>query len=213
MMPMVRPIRPLVLAVVFVVAVAACESGGSVPASTDASSTSQPQPASPDPSASPSFAPVYEPPAPSGEPITEGYVGQTLTLDVAGSPLRVTFQSTALDSVAAIPDQPRTFSVWVAVENAGNEPWTGSLGSGTLITDEFAGAVAPLASPTSFSAAAERLGYRNRNLAAELSVEPGATIQGVLVFELYGGNRDVELVIEPSGSAGPVVWLTKFGIF
>ncbi len=208
---MVRALRLLVVSGALALAAAACDRNATqTPSATRPSEVPTSQaPAS----AAPSYPPVYEPATPSDEPISDGYVGQTLTLDVEGTPLRVTFLSTALDSVAAIPDRPRTFSVWFSVENAGDEPWTGNLGSGALITDEFAGAVAPQSSPSSFSAAAERLGYRNRNLATELSIEPGARVDGVMVFELYGGNRDIELVLEPAGSEGPVTWLTKFGIF
>jgi hypothetical protein len=166
-------------------------------------------------SAGPPYA-VYSPPPPPSEPITTGYLGETLTLDVGDRrTLRLTFHSTAMNAVAAIEDQPRHFSVWLTVENPSDAPWRGDLGPLAHVTDDIGGDVAadPSPAPGDYSSAANRLGFSNRNLARSISIPAGGSVDGVLIFQLYGGNRVVHVTIDSPSGADPVAWETNFGVF
>ncbi|MGZ8596380.1 MAG: hypothetical protein ACXWYJ_12030, partial [Actinomycetota bacterium] len=138
-------------------------------AACDGDGTSTPTPTSATPSSAPgtSTAPtdaaspylVYSPPPPPSGPITSGYLGSTLTLDVGdGQRLRLTFHSTAMSAVAAIENRPRQFSVWLTVENPNDAPWKGDLGPLTHVDDDVGGNVAadPSPAPGDFSTAADR---------------------------------------------------------
>ena len=174
----------LVLAAVFVLA--ACDGDGS----SSATETSPPATgATVAPSAAASPYLVYSPPPPPEGPITTGYLGQTLTLDVGeGRSLKLTFHSTAMSAVAATENVPRQFSVWLTVENPSDSPWRGDLGPLAHVDDDIGGNVPadPSPAPGDFSTAATRLGFSNRNLAKPVSVPPGGSVEGVLVFQMYG---------------------------
>ena len=181
---------------------------GTTPSSTTASS------AAPTDAASPYL--VYSPPPPPSGPITSGYLGSTLTLGVGnGRRQRLTFHSTAMNAVAAIENQPRRFSVWLTVENPNDVPWKGDLGPLAHVDDDFGGDVAadPSPAPGDFSTAAGRLGFSNRNLATPISIPSGASVDGVLLFQLYGGNRVVYITIDSPSGGEPIVWETNFGVF
>jgi hypothetical protein len=195
-------------------------------AACDGDGTSTPTPTSATPSSAPgtSTAPtdaaspylVYSPPPPPSGPITSGYLGSTLTLDVGdGQRLRLTFHSTAMSAVAAIENQPRQFSVWLTVENPNDITWKGDLGPLAHVDDDIGGNVVADVSPApgDFSTAAERLGFSNRNLAKPTSIPAGASVDGVLLFQLYGGNRVVYITVDSPSGGEPVVWETNFGVF
>jgi hypothetical protein len=196
-------------------ALTACDGTGSSPAS---ASSTVPPPSATTATASGAAGPylVYSPPPPPSGPITSGYLGSTLTLDVGnGQQLRLTFHSTAMSAVAALYNQPRQFNVWLTVENPGDQPWKGNLGPLAHVDDDLGGDVAvdPAPAPGQFSSSAKRLGYSNRNLAKPISVPAGGSVGGALLFQMYGGNRVVYVTIDSPAGADPVVWETNFGIF
>ena len=159
---------------------------------------------------------VYSPPPPPSGPITTGYLGQTLTLDVGeGQVLELTFHSTAMSAVAAIENQPRQFSVWLTVENPSDSPWRGNLGPLAHVDDDLGGNVAadPSPAPGDLSGAADRLGFSNKNLAKPISIPAGGSVDGVLLFQMYGGNRVVFITIDSPTGGDPIVWETNFGVF
>jgi hypothetical protein len=202
-------------ALAIALALAACDGGGS---STSTPSTSTPSAAATTPASTGAASPylVYSPPPPPSGPITSGYLGSTLTLDVgAGQRLRLTFHSTAMSAVAAIENQPRQFSVWLTVENPNDAPWKGNLGPLAHVDDDIGGNVAVDVSPApgDFSTAAKRLGFSNRNLAEPISIPAGTSVDGVLLFQMYGGNRVVYITIDSPSGGDPIIWETNFGVF
>lgn len=159
---------------------------------------------------------VYSPPPPPDGPITTGYLGETLTLDVGdGQALRLTFHSTAMNAVAATVDAPRHFSVWLTVENPSDAPWRGNLGPLAHVVDDLGGDVVadPSPGPGDLSAAAAHLGYSNHSLAKTISIPPGGSVDGVLLFQMYGGNRVVSITIDSPSGGTPIAWETNFGVF
>ncbi len=209
------PARPLTLALLAVLALGACDGAGS-------SSTPESSPpvttATGLSSAGPTGAPylVYSPAPPPSGPITAGYLGQTLTLGVGeGRSLKLTFHSTAMNAVAATENVPRHLSVWLTVENPSDSPWRGNLGLLAHVDDDIGGNVPadPSPAPSDFSTAATRLGFSNRNLAKPIAIPPGASVEGVLVFQMYGGNRVISITIDSPTGAVPIAWETNFGVF
>ncbi len=203
-------------AAVVVLALSACDGSGSstaTPTGEAPSSASGPT-GTPTEAATPYL--VYSPPPPPTGPITSGYLGSTLTLDVGdGQRLRLTFHSTAMSAVAAIENQPRQFSVWLTVENPTDAPWKGDLGPLAHVDDDVGGNVAadPSPAPGDYSTAADRLGFSNRNLATPISIPAGESVDGVLLFQLYGGNRVVYITVDSPSGGEPIVWETNFGVF
>lgn len=214
MTPSLRTLLALGAAAV-AVTVAACDGDGtSTPTPTSVAPSSTAAASAATDVASPYL--VYSPPPPPSEPITSGYLGQTLTLDVGdGQDLRLTFHSTAMSAVAAIENQPRRFSVWLTVENPTDTAWKGDLGPLAHVDDDIGGNVAadPSPAPGDFSTAAGRLGFSNRNLAKPISIPAGASVDGVLLFQMYGGNRVVYITIDSPSGGDPIVWETNFGVF
>jgi hypothetical protein len=197
-------------------AVAACDGNGSASTSATGSTSATTSGSTPPPTEAATPYLVYSPPPPPSGPITTGYVGSTLTLDVgSGQRLRLTFHSTAMSAVAAIENQPRQFSVWLTVENPGDSAWRGQLGPLAHVDDDIGGSVAVDPAPASgdYSTAAKRLGYSNRNLAKPISIAPRASVDGVLLFQMYGGNRVVYITIDSPSGGDPIVWETNFGVF
>lgn len=200
------------LAAVIALSLAACDGNGSSSASeTGAAATG----ASASTGAAGPYL-VYSPPPPPSGPITTGYLGQTLTLDVGGDQrLELTFHSTAMSAVAAVENVPRRFSVWLTVENPTDAPWRGNLGPLAHVDDDLGGSVAadPSPAPGDFSTAADRLGFSNKNLAKPISIPPGGSVDGVILFQMYGGNRVVHITIDSPAGGDPIVWETNFGVF
>ncbi|MEO8476670.1 MAG: hypothetical protein ABI572_06415 [Actinomycetota bacterium] len=207
------PARQLALALVAVFVLAGCDGAGT--SSTPEPSTSLTTGTGPSSAPATPYLVYSPPPSPSG-PITTGYLGQTLTLGVGeGRSLKLTFHSTAMNAVAATENAPRHLSVWLTVENPSDSPWRGNLGSLAHVDDDIGGNVPADPSPASgdFSTAATRLGFSNRNLAKLLSIPPGASVEGVLVFQIFGGNRVISITIDSPAGADPVAWETNFGVF
>jgi hypothetical protein len=201
----------IVLAAVLVLA--ACDGDGSSSA-TETSAPATDATVAPTAAATPYL--VYSPPPPPSGPITTGYLGSTLTLDVGGGRhLELTFHSTAMSAVAATENVPRQFSVWLTVENPSDSPWRGDLGPLAHVDDDIGGNVPvdPSPAPGDYSTAATRLGFSNRNLAKPISIQPGGSLKGVLLFQMYGGNRVVFITIDSPSGADPIAWETNFGVF
>jgi len=206
-------VAPLTVVLAAVLILAACDGDGS-------SSATETGPPATDASAVPTAAAtpylVYSPPPPPSGPITTGYLGQTLTLDAGdGQDLTLTFHSAAMSAVAATENVPRQFSVWLTVENPSDSPWRGDLGPLAHVDDDIGGNVPadPSPAPGDYSKAAARLGFSNRNLAKTISIPPGGSVDGVLLFQMYGGNRVVHITIDSPAGAGPIIWETNFGVF
>jgi len=214
---MTRPFRSLLVAVCAAsLALTACDGNGSSASSPSSGAPTSPHAASSSPTDAASPYLVYSPPPPPSGPITSGYLGSTLTLDVGnGQHLRLTFHSTAMDAVAALYNQPRQFNVWLTVENPNDTSWKGNLGPLAHVDDDIGGNVAvdPSPAPGLFSSSAKRLGYSNRNLAKPIVIPAGGSVDGALLFQMYGGNRVVYITIDSPANADPIIWETNLGIF
>lgn len=196
------------LALTALLALTACDPAGSTATSSSTVPPSSPTNAEgePDP-----LAPYSPSPTPFTER-TEGFAGDTLTLPTSdGGLLRVTLDSSALDLRWAKDVRP--FSVWMTVENAGAEPWTGEPGLTMTITDK-GGAVfdpVPAPAPEDLYPSPEVYGASNTDLTATATIEPGQSLPGVSVFKMPGGFRPIVVAISLDGGRTWGTWETSFG--
>ncbi|MGZ4150030.1 MAG: hypothetical protein ACXVQJ_08325 [Actinomycetota bacterium] len=207
---MVRRSRPLLVLLALAALLA--------PACTGSSATTSPslQPTgSGATSATPSRPDPLVPYSPSPTPFqerTNGFLHETLTLPTSdGQKIRVTLDSTAIDMTYV--DGTRATSVWLTVQNPGDQPWTGAPGAKTTITDELGGTFLPVRHPTAAQLypKPERYGHSNRNLTQKLTIQPGQQVQGVVVFVPTGGNRAANLNISLDAGATWGYWVMNMG--
>lgn len=210
-----RPFARLTAAVVLSVALAACDpdveptptpSGATgAPTSTDPGSQA---PEGPDPNV------PYSPRPSELVPRTTGFVTETLTLPITeDARMLVTVDSTALRR--EYQDSYRPMSVWATFENPGDEPWTGVPAEYATISDE-AGAVfepIPNAPPGDLHPDPDAYGASNRDLTQRMTIGPGESIQGVIVFHPTGGNRFITISISMDGGNVWGEWSTTMGPF
>jgi hypothetical protein len=203
-----RTILALVAASALLAACTTSASTSSVTTSGGSSSTDSPITSVPDP-----LVPFSPSPTPFVER-TNGFLREAITLPTAdGAAIRVTMESTAV-KMAFTPENTRSLSVWLSIENAGDQPWTGTPGADVKIEDQNEGvwtAVAP--TPADVHPDPERYGFSNRDLHRQVTVDPGKTVQGVLVFRPAGGNRAMTLSISFDGGSTWGSWVMNLGPF
>ena len=178
------------------------------PGSTSTSTT--PTPASP--SSIDPLVPFSPSPTPFEE-VTSGFAGDTLTLPTTdGGTIHVRLDTSAIPKDPG-PDGLRPFSVYFTIENAGDDTWTGVPGQGARVTDEAGGfnQAEPDPRPRDLHPDPGAFGASNENLMAEITLEPGESIQGVLLFITGGGNRPVTVSVTFDDGATQGSWPTSMG--
>jgi hypothetical protein len=200
----VRTLLPLV-----VIALAACTGGtpSVSPSPSPTSTVASPAPGGVDPLVpySPATTPFAE--------RTTGYIPDTLTLPTSdGGKVYVTPVTTTMTTTFV--HETRALAVYLTVENAGDQTWTGSIGSQAEIID-LNGATFPAEPPAKGDRHpdAGRYGGASRDLLASVHIAPGAKTRGVLVFHPTGGNRPITLRISLDGGTTWDEWTTNLGVF
>ena len=199
-----RPARLLLPCLLL--AAAACTDGTTTPAPTS--------PIAPASSAA-SIDPLV-PYSPSPTPFTErtsGFIPDTLTLPTSdGAKLAVTPVTTTM--TLRFVDETRAFVVYLDVRDRGDAPWSGVLGADAQVTDANGGVFpAEAAAKGDLHPDPARYGGSNRSLLRQVTVQPGATVSGALVFHVTGGNRAITLRISLDGGATWGEWATNLGTF
>ena len=155
----------------------------------------------------------YSPQATPFAERTSGFIPDTLTLPTSHSgKLYVTPVTTTMTT--AYVDDSRSLAVYLDVENPTDAAWSGSIGAHAEVTDlneATFDAVAPVAGDLHPDAA--RYGGTNRSLLQKITVEPGKTTSGALVFHVTGGNRPITLRISLDGGRTWGEWATNLGVF
>lgn len=186
------------------------EDGPQSPSSSSTSPSGATEPVTPTPDANRTPEPALTAaPTPSE---TKNYYGEALALSAGGGrTLVVRYDGTSLDPVFV--DAKRAFSVYLTLENRGDEPVRGNLAR-AVITDELGNRFRPQARPlpAQLNANAPDYGHANRNLTKSVTVSPDQRVQGVLVFEILGGPRVIQLKISLAPGEPPGVWETNFGV-
>jgi hypothetical protein len=200
-----RAVRPLLLCLVLITLVGC----------TGATPATEPTPSiEPTPSAS-SVDPLV-PYSPSPTPFTErtsGYIPDTLTLPTDdGTKLSVTAITTTM--TLTFVHEARAFVVYVDVEDRGDSPWIGVPGTNAQVTDTSGGVFpAETANDGDLHPDPARYGGSNRSLVHEITVKPGKTVSGALVFHVTGGNRPITLRLSLDGGTTWGEWATNLGTF
>jgi len=144
---------------------------------------------------------------------TTGFIPDTLTLPSAdGGKLYLTPVTTSMTT--GFVDGMRALAVYVTVENPGDAAWSGTLSAGAQVTDlngKVFQAAAP--APGDLHPDPKRFGGSNRDLSKQITVPPGASIKGALVFHITEGNRPITLRISLDGGATWAEWATNLGVF
>jgi hypothetical protein len=204
----VRALIPLAL--LAALALTACDPSE---AATDGSSSPTVAPSSPtNAEGEPDPLVPYSPAPRDFEEKTEGYAGDTLTLPTSdGGTLHVRLDSSALQTTFV--GDVRAFSVWMTVENPGDEAWTGRPGLTMTITDPGGAVFDPIPGPTAqdLHPTPEIYGESNTDLTSTQTIAPGESLQGVTLFKLPGGYRPIVVKISLDGGTTWGQWETSFG--
>lgn len=198
-----RPSRSLLLCLLLVASVA-CTGDTTTTSTTTAAPTTT---ASVDP---------LVPYSPSPTPFTErtsGFIPDTLTLPTSdGSSLAVTPVTTTM--TLTFVNEARAFVVYLDVRDRGNSPWSGVIGTNAQVTDAVGGVFpAQPAEKGDLHPDPARYGGSNRSLLRQISVKPGTTVSGALVFHVTGGNRAITLRLSLDGGTTWGEWATNLGTF
>ncbi len=203
---MLRPRSVLPALLVLAVLPTSCD-----PEATTMTTTPEPS-GSPDSSGIDPLVPFSPSPTPFRE-TTSGYAGDTLTLPTAdGGTIHVSLDNTALPKELG-PDDRRPFSVYFTVTNAGDTTWAGTVGEGAKVTDANGGVnqAEPLPKPRDLHPDPESFGVSNTSLFEPVILEPGESVQGVLMFITGGGNRQITVSVTLDGGATQGTWATSMG--
>jgi hypothetical protein len=201
---MSRP-RPLLLCLLLLAAVA-CTGGATTtaapPATTPAASPSGVDPLVP-----------YSPPPLPHSASTSGFIPDTLTAATGGGGSIQLTPITTTMTTAYVRDA-RALTVYLTARNPGNDRWRGTIGADAEVTDLNA-AVFPATRPAPGDLHPDpgRYGGSNRSFLAPVSLAPGASTKGALVFHVTGGNRPITLRISLDGGRTWVEWATNLGVF
>ena len=204
--PMLRS-RPLVPSVLTLVLAAACT--GATTTSAVTATTSPPSPSS-------TGVDPLVPYSPSPTPFTErttGFIPDTLTAPTSGGGA-VSLTPVTTTMTTAYVHETRAFVVYLSVRNPGDSRWTGTVGDDAQVTDLSSG-VFPTTRPAPGDLHPDpaRYGGSNRSLLRPITVAPGTTRRGALVFHVTGGNRPITLRISLDGGTTWVEWATNLGVF
>jgi hypothetical protein len=199
-----RPSRSL-LPCVLLVASVACT--GATTSTTPAATVT--------PTTAPSVDPLV-PYSPSPTPFRErttGFIPDTLTLPTSdGTSLAVTPVTTTM--TLKFVREARALVVYLDVHDRGDLPWSGVLGANAQVTDAVGGVFpAETAKEGDLHPDPARYGGSNRNLLREVTVKPGTTVSGALVFHVTGGNRAITLRLSLDGGSTWGEWATNLGTF
>ncbi|MFI5055350.1 MAG: hypothetical protein ACHQAW_03000 [Actinomycetota bacterium] len=166
--------------------------------------------------ASPSGVDPLVPYSPAPTPFVErttGFIPDTLTMPTPdGGKLFVTPVTTTMTTTYV--HDARALAVYLEIENPGDAAWTGAAGADAQITD-LTGTVFAAAPPApgDLHPDPQRYGGSNQSLLKPVTVKPGATVSGALVFHVTGGNRPITLRISLDGGATWAEWATNLGVF
>ncbi len=154
--------------------------------------------------------------SPAPTPFVErstGFIPDTLTAPTADEgKLYLTPVTTTM--TMAYVQEARAFVVYLNVENPGDAAWTGRVGANAEVTD-LTGTVFPAEPPApgDLHPDPQRYGGSDRSLLKPITVEPGATVSGALVFHVTGGNRPITLRISTDAGVTRAEWATNLGVF
>jgi hypothetical protein len=144
---------------------------------------------------------------------TSGFIPDTLTATTdGGGSMRLTPVTTTM--TMAYVHESRAFTVYLTATNPGTNPWRGAIGADAQIAD-LNGAVFPSTRPGPGDLHPDpgRYGGSNRSFERPVSIAPGASAKGALVFHVTGANRPVTLRISLDGGTTWVEWATNLGVF
>jgi hypothetical protein len=155
----------------------------------------------------------YSPSPTPFQEVTWGFLGETLTLPTSGgAKLHVTFDRTALKTT--LVDGTRSLSVWVTIRNPGDSAWTGVPGAKARVVDLVPTTFEPVVpAAADLHPHPEKYGAVNFDLQQEVTIEPGDSLQGVIVFRPTGGNRSMTLGISFDDGATWGEWQMNLGPF
>lgn len=201
-----RPARLLLPCLLFV-AFAACTGGTTTTPAPPSTTTPIGTTTSIDP-----LVPYSPPPTPFTER-TSGFIPDTLTLPTSdGTELAVTPITTTM--TLAFVKETRAFVVYVDVRDRGDAPWSGIVGSTAQVTDANGGVFpAEAAAKGDLHPDPSRYGGSNRSLLKQITVQPGKTVSGALVFHVTGGNRAITVRLSLDGGTTWGEWATNLGTF
>jgi hypothetical protein len=184
----------------------ACQGDETEPAPSPETTTSPPAETGSTPStASPS-------PSPTLVPTTSGWLGETLTLRAGDTTLLATGDSTSLSYDVPV-EEARSFQVFFTIENTGDTAFRGAWGADAVIDDELGNTSSVVVDPApeQLNATPGRYGLSNRNLAKAFTLAPGETVKGMLLFQMYGGYREITIKVPvPGGETG--AWVTNYSV-
>lgn len=204
--------RALAVSAVAVLAIAACTGDATTETSTITRTTAAPTAGVENPAGLPDPLIPYSPSPRPLEPRTDGFAGSTLTLPTKdGGTLLVTLDSSALRQEWI--DDLRSFSVWFTVENAGEQAWRGTPGAVMTITDVNEQIYEPVTDvvPTDLHPTPETYDASNDLLTEPVTIGPGESIQGAVVFRMPGGFRPITVRMSVDGGTTSGAWATSFG--
>jgi hypothetical protein len=154
--------------------------------------------------------------SPSPTPFVErttGFIPDTLTLPTSdGGKLYLTPVTTTMTTVYV--HETRAFVVYLTVEDPGDGAWSGRVGADAQVTD-LTGAVFPATRPApgDLHPDPQRYGGSNQSLLKPVTIDPGESVSGALVFHVTGGNRPITLRISVDGGTTWGEWATNLGVF
>jgi hypothetical protein len=198
----------ILIAVLAVLGGSACQSHGTQQGPTGPPGSSSPTTSEtvPTPTSAPTRTPL-----PRATTHASAVLGQPVVLDVGdGVQLAVTLQSTALRP--EFVGTARPFSMFLRLENVGERDYRGSPGKGAMLTDDMDARVrwVPHPAKDELLVDAPAFGYSNDDFARRVELAAGRTKQGVIVFLVPGGPREVHLHLSVGGATADLT--TNFGL-
>jgi hypothetical protein len=203
--------RSVLISLAAATLLAACDRGSS--SSTEPASTVPPT-GVPAPSPADGYVPPYSPAPTPIQEVQNGFVGEALTLPTtSGGKIFVTIESTAMTTVPV--NTARSLSVWMTLENPGDEPWIGVPGGYMTITDERGGEFLAVPTPleSDLHPEPQAYGYSNEDLHKRVTIQPGESLDGVVVFRPTGGNRPIQIHMSLDKGKTFGFWVTNLGVF
>ena len=187
----------------------------SVACTGDTTSSTEPTLTTAPPASSVTIDPLvpYSPPPTPFTERTSGFIPDTLTLPTSdGTQLAVTPITTTM--TLEFVHETRALVVYLDVRDRGDQAWSGVVGADAQVTDAVGGVFpAEPAEKGDLHPHPARYDGSNRNLLDEITVKPGTTVSGALVFHVTGGNRAITLRLSLDGGTTWGEWATNLGTF
>lgn len=152
-------------------------------------------------------------PSPTHGASTSGFIPDTLTAPTdGGGSIQLTPVTTTM--TLAYVHEARALTVYLTATNPGKDAWRGAIGTDAEVTD-LNGATFPATRPASGDLHPHpgHYGGSNRSFQRPVSIAPGSSARGALVFHVTGGNRPITLRISLDGGTTWVEWATNLGTF